>query len=147
MKTIATMCLVFVLASASTALAADRSLTAEWGRMPKDARVAYMAGAVTGLKVFCETQGGGPKQVQFVINQAVAAMDQLAADEFNRSLPMMAVAAAALAVAMGEDPRPKLATGHMLANPDDPMNRLYAAPVTPGNSPPANPPAAVRHKR
>ncbi len=146
MKILLLLCLAWSLA-ADAAWAIDRSLAREWERMPRDARAAYMAGAVTGLKVFNETQGGKPGQVTFVVEQAVAAMDQLTAEEFNQSLPMMAVAAAALDVALGRDPAPRLAIGHMLVNPDDPMNRLYAAPSAAQSPETPTPPAAARRRK
>jgi len=135
-----------VLACAAPAWGGGGNLAAEWVRMPRDARVAYMAGAVTGLKVFSETQGGGARHVTFGIDRAVSAMDQLVADEFNQSLPMMAVAAAALAVIQGQDPRPRLAMGHAMVNPDDPMHRFITGQDAAQGPEAATPPAARREK-
>ena len=88
-----------------------RALAGYWTRMPKDARLAYMVGATSGMLAFRDNYPDGQGSAAPRIDRALDAMDRLVADEAMRVLPMMAVAAAALAIAQNQDPAPALRIG------------------------------------
>lgn len=119
MRHVLLACLVLFAASAAFAQAPaqkdERALAGYWTRMPKDARLAYMVGATSGMLAFRDThadlRSAGPASPAPRIDRALDAMDRLVSDEAIRVLPMMAVAAAALAVAQDQDPEPALQVG------------------------------------
>ena len=92
----------------------DNGLASQWVRMPKDARMSYMVGAMAGLHAVADTQPslgqvGSPK-----LADVLDAMDSLALDKAYAMLPLMAVAGAALDKARGRDPEGALAVGRAM---------------------------------
>ena len=71
------------------------------------------------------------------IDRALDAMDRLVADEAMRVLPMMAVAAAALAIAQNQDPGPALRVGRDMVGEltRDDLPNASAAPPAPKAQP------------
>ena len=118
MRYVLIFCLMLFGADAALAQAPSgrdpKSLAGYWLRMPKPARLSYMVGALAGQRAFCDTQPHCQGQQDPRIDRAMDAMDRLTTDEAIRPLPMMAVAAAALATAANRDPMPALQIGRAM---------------------------------
>lgn len=139
MRHVLLACLALLVATAAFAQAPpqknERALAGYWTRMPKQARLSYMVGATSGMLAFRDVHPDGQTGPAPRIDRALDAMDRLVTDEAVRVLPMMAVAAAALAVAQNQDPEPALRVGR------DMVGELTRDDL-PGASAPAAPQAA-----
>jgi hypothetical protein len=103
MRTLLFTGLILLAAGVAMAGQEDRKILAgEWQAMPTDARIAYVAGAISGKRAYLGQNPDGGKTRLIMLDMALEAMNSLATNPANGQMPLMAVAANALEMAQSE---------------------------------------------